>query len=58
MPNEMNPDQRPEIVHRCPPEDSSVMPCCELTPFEVPRYHRLTVDDSFVTCTTRPAKES
>ncbi len=37
------------IVHRCPIGDSGVTPCCERTPFELPRWHRITLDDALVT---------
>jgi hypothetical protein len=39
-----------EITHQCPPGDGGLMPCCGLTPFEVPRYHRMTEDPALVTC--------
>lgn len=39
-----------EIVHRCPPGSSNMMPCCGQTPFEVPRWHRMTLDAALVTC--------
>lgn len=44
------PEGRIEVVHRCPVGDSGVTPCCNLTPFELPRYHRLTEDPALVTC--------
>jgi len=37
-------------VHRCPEDDSGVMPCCGLTPFEVPLTDRMTLDPTLVTC--------
>jgi hypothetical protein len=37
-------------VHRCPPDDGDPTPCCGLTPFEVSRYDRLTLDAEKVTC--------
>lgn len=37
-------------VHACPPGDSGTMPCCGRTPFEVPEWHRMTVDPALVTC--------
>ena len=43
----------PIPVHRCPPAGESVMPCCGLTPFEVPRGDRMTGDPALVTCTGR-----
>lgn len=39
-----------EVTHRCPPSGSGLMPCCDRTPFEVPEWHRLTLDDPPVTC--------
>lgn len=39
-----------EVTHACPPTGSGVMPCCERTPFEVPRWHRMTLDPDLVTC--------
>lgn len=44
------PDDRVEVVHKCPPGDSGEMPCCGRTPFEVPQYHRMTIDADEVTC--------
>jgi hypothetical protein len=38
-----------EVTHQCPPE-GGVMPCCGLTPFEVPRTDRMTEDTALVTC--------
>ena len=38
-------------VHMCPPE-GDVMPCCGLTPFEVPRTDRMTLNPRLVTCRT------
>lgn len=38
-----------EVTHLSPPE-GGLMPCCGLTPFEVPRYHRMTGDPALVTC--------
>lgn len=38
-----------EVVHRCPPKGSAFMPCCGRTPFEVPRWHRMTIRNK-VTC--------
>lgn len=38
-----------EVTHLCPPE-GGLMPCCGLTPFEVPRYHRITTVPALVTC--------
>jgi hypothetical protein len=39
-----------ETTHLCPPGDSALMPCCNRSPFEVPRTDRMTVDRSLVTC--------
>ena len=41
---------RLETMHRCPPRGATVMPCCGLTPFEVPRTDRMTVIYRLVTC--------
>jgi len=38
-------------IHACPPEGSGVTPCCQRTPFEVPRTHRMTTNPGLVTCT-------
>lgn len=38
------------IIHRCPIGDSGITPCCEQAPFELPRWHRMTLDDALVTC--------
>jgi hypothetical protein len=39
-----------EVIHRCPPIGSGIMPCCSRTPFEVPLWHRITEDPALVTC--------
>lgn len=39
-----------EVVHLCPPRDAGLFPCCGRTPFEVPRWHRMTLDPERVTC--------
>ena len=42
---------QPEIIHLCPPDgNGGLMPCCGLTPFEVPRTDRMTLDPALVTC--------
>jgi hypothetical protein len=38
-------------VHAAPPDGSGLTPCCERTPFELPRSDRLTSDAEQVTCT-------
>lgn len=45
-----NPDGRPEITHECPPQGGQLLPCCKRTPYEIPLYHRLTLDRELVTC--------
>lgn len=40
-------------VHACPPGDEGWMPCCHRTPFEIPRWHRMTNDPDLVTCQGR-----
>jgi len=37
------------VVHRCPPGDAALMPCCGRTPFEVPG-DRMTTSLALVTC--------
>ena len=39
-----------EVIHRCPPLDSGIMPCCGKAPFDVSPKDRMTVLDPFVTC--------
>jgi hypothetical protein len=39
-----------KVTHQCPPDGGGLMPCCELTPFEVPRTDRITEDPALVTC--------
>jgi hypothetical protein len=39
-----------EVVHACPAAGTNVTSCCGKTPFELPRYHRLTLDSALVTC--------
>lgn len=48
------PMRGPEVVHRCPPEGSGLMPCCGRTPFEVPSSDRMTADAQLVTCLRGP----
>jgi hypothetical protein len=43
-------NQRAEVTHQCPPDSGGLMPCCGLTPFEVPRTDRMTLDPALVTC--------
>lgn len=44
-------DQAPgEVTHLCPPGDEGFTPCCDRTPFELPRSDRITEDVSLVTC--------
>ena len=41
----------PEVTHQCPPDDGGgLMPCCGLSPFEVPRTDRTTLHPALVTC--------
>lgn len=42
--------QNTETTHACPPGDSGVTPCCGLTPFELPRTDRMTLDPALVNC--------
>lgn len=39
-----------DVTHACPPVGSGLMPCCGRSPNEVPLWHRITLDDEFVTC--------
>lgn len=39
-----------EVTHRCPLPGLATTPCCDLSPFQLPRTDRLTVDDALVTC--------
>lgn len=47
-----------EVVHRCPPMGSGVTPCCGRTPFELPRFDRITLDPKLVTCKARTTSPS
>jgi hypothetical protein len=42
-----------ETTHECPPNEGGLMPCCGLTPFEVPLDDRITEDPALVTCPAR-----
>lgn len=46
----MSEETPPEITHKTPPGESSIMPCCGRTPFEVPPMDRMAMDDEYVTC--------
>lgn len=39
-----------EIVHQSPPAGASLTPCCQQSPFDLPRYDRITVQQELVTC--------
>ena len=41
-----------EVTHFCPHPDfiGALFLCCGLTPFEVPRTDRMTLDPALVTC--------
>lgn len=39
-----------ETVHRCPPGDAPVTPCCGRSPFELPDTDRMTEQAHLVTC--------
>jgi hypothetical protein len=39
-----------DVTHAMPPDRDVVMPCCQRTPFEVPRTDHMTADPSLVTC--------
>jgi hypothetical protein len=46
------------VTHRCPPDGSGTMPCCDRTPFEVPETDHITSDASLVTCPSPDAVTS
>lgn len=39
-----------EVTHACPIGEAATTPCCDKSPFELPPFDRLTVDDALVTC--------
>ena len=43
-----------EVVHMCPPGGEQLTACCWQTPFDLPRYHRMTNDVTLVTCEHQP----
>ena len=38
------------VTHLCPQDDGGLLPCCGMTPFEVPRSDKITEDKGLVTC--------
>jgi hypothetical protein len=48
------PAGRVAVVHACPPDGESLMPCCGRTPFEA-LADRITIDPGLVTC---PGKDA
>jgi hypothetical protein len=40
----------PEVVHRTPPGDEALTPCCHRSPLELPRRDRMTNVAELVTC--------
>ena len=43
------------VTHLCPQDDDGgLMPCCEMTPWEVPRSDKITEDKELVTCGGAP----
>jgi hypothetical protein len=46
-----------EVVHRCPPGDEALTPCCRFSPLELPFDDRLTTDPELVTCQGRVKRE-
>lgn len=53
-----SPGPEAETVHACPPDDGGgLFPCCGRTPFEVPLYHRMTLDPALVTCPPSVSEE-
>lgn len=45
------------VIHECPTNGSSAMPCCGLLPFEVPTTDRITVNTGQVTCGALSAED-
>lgn len=43
-------EEGPEVVHQMPPQGEGQTPCCLKIPFELPRHHRMTEDNTRVTC--------
>jgi hypothetical protein len=46
-----------EVVHRCPPDTTGIMPCCGKPIMEAPKTDRITTEVERVTCSTRPDPE-
>lgn len=44
-------------THASPPDGSGLTPCCERSPFELPRGDRMTVEAEHVTCPVSPSSE-
>lgn len=40
----------PRVVHHMPPQGAGKTPCCSMLPFELPRHHSMTEDNTRVTC--------
>jgi len=49
---------RDEVTHRCPIGDDGWTPCCDRTPFELPRTDRITEDPALVTCQGKAAQRA
>lgn len=47
---DMDEGHDPEITHLCPPSGEMRMPCCNKTPFDVPRTDHLTLMPEMVNC--------
>jgi hypothetical protein len=44
-------DAHGPVVHSCPFKGSGdIMPCCGKTPFDIPRWHRLSTKPELVNC--------
>lgn len=41
---------RREVTHACPIGDAVLTPCCNRTPFELPRTDRMTLNPALITC--------
>lgn len=37
-------------VHQCPPVGGATTPCCNKSPFDLPRTDRLVIGENYVTC--------
>lgn len=42
--------QERELTHLVPPTGQHITPCCGRSPFDLPRWHRMTLNVDDVTC--------